>query len=190
MGWIPGRKAAGELPGLRPAGQTGLRVEVVLSFPTAPLRRDRGKSPRKPMFSELRTPRKLCWRHNFRPPARSRRKARTTNNPAEVCPTGRNRRRSPAAFLVVPDGKLALARGGNPDGFRRLILYSIKRCWRQQAAISQELLSVIILMTLSVNLGDLKRLSHHRPFGSRTLIALWLLMNLRFFGQNKCLHNE
>ena len=82
----PGRKAAGYLQGLRPAGQTGLRVEVVLSIPTAPLRRDRGKSPRKPMFSELRTPRKLCWRHNFRPPARSRRKARTTNNPAEVCP--------------------------------------------------------------------------------------------------------
>ena len=113
------RKASGDLRRLRPAGQTGLRVEGVLSIPTAPLRRDRGKSPRKPMFSELRTPRKLCWRHNFRPPARSRRKARTTNNPAEVCPTGRNRRRSPAAFLAVPDGKLALARGGNPDGLRR-----------------------------------------------------------------------
>ena len=89
-GWIPGRKAAGDLQRLRPVGQTGLRVEVVLSFPTAPLRRDRGKSPRKPIFSELRTPRKLCLRHNFRPPARSRRNARTTNNPAEVCPAGRS----------------------------------------------------------------------------------------------------
>ena len=152
--WIPGRKAAGDLQGLRPAGQTGLRVEVVLSIPTAPLRRDRGKSPRKPMFSELRTPRKLCWRHNFRPPARSRRKARTTNNPAEVCPTGRSRRRSPDAFLAVPDGTMALARGGTPIVSGGRSRYLIKKYWRPSAAISQQLLSETILMTLSENLGE------------------------------------
>ncbi|RHV90107.1 hypothetical protein DXA96_07845 [Lachnospiraceae bacterium OF09-33XD] len=27
--------------------------------------------------------------------------------------------RAPAAFLAVPDGTMALARGGNPDGHRR-----------------------------------------------------------------------
>ena len=47
------------------------------------------------------------------------RKSRITNNPAEVCPSGRSRRRSPAAFLAVPDGTMALARGGDPDGLRR-----------------------------------------------------------------------
>ena len=136
-GWIPRRKAAGDLRRLRPAGQTGLRVEVVLSIPTAPLRRDRGKSPRKPMFSELRTPRKLCLRNNFCPPARSRRNARTTNNPAEVCPAGRNRRRSPAAFLAVPDGTIALVRGGTQMVSDSRYKNSIKKYWRQLAAISQ-----------------------------------------------------
>ena len=110
--------------------------EVVLSIPTAPLRRDRGKSPRKPMFSELRTPRKLCLRHNFRPPARSRRNARTTNNPAEVCPAGRNRRRSPAAFLAVPDGTMALARGGTPMVTYGRFRNSIKKYWRQLVTIN------------------------------------------------------
>ena len=149
--WIPGRKAAGDLQGLRPAGQTGLRVEVVLSIPTAPLRRDRGKSPRKPMFSELRTPRKLCLRNNFRPPARSRRNARTTNNPAEVCPSGRNRRRSPAAFLAVSDGTVALAGGGIPmdtgSSFCDVsygIFWSIRR---NKGRISQVLPSATIRMS-------------------------------------------
>ena len=42
--WIPGRKAAGELQRLRPAGQTGLRVEVILRLPKTTLQGYRGKS--------------------------------------------------------------------------------------------------------------------------------------------------
>ena len=42
--WIPGRKAAGGLRRLRPAGQTGLRVEVILRLPEATLQGYRGKS--------------------------------------------------------------------------------------------------------------------------------------------------
>ena len=41
---MPGRKAAGDLRRLRPAGQTGLRVEVILRLPKATLQGYRGKS--------------------------------------------------------------------------------------------------------------------------------------------------
>ena len=43
-GWIPGRKAAGDLRRLWPARQTGLRVEVILRLPEATLQGYRGKS--------------------------------------------------------------------------------------------------------------------------------------------------
>ena len=71
------------------------------------------------MPSILRSPRPPCLRHSGRPLESGLRKSRITNNPAEVCPTGRNRWRFPAAFLAVPDGTMALARGGDPDGLRR-----------------------------------------------------------------------
>ena len=153
-GWIPGRKAAGDLRRLRPARQTGLRVEVILRLPEATLQGYRGKSGGRLDAFILRSPRPPCMRHSGRPLESGLRKSRITNNPAEVCPSGRSRRRSPAAFLAVPDGTMALARGGTPIVSGGRFRYLIKKYWRQSAAISQQLLSETILMTLSENLGE------------------------------------
>ena len=106
------------------------------------------------MPSILRSPRPPCMRHSGRPLESGLRKSRITNNPAEVCPTGRSRRRSPVAFLAVPDGTMALARGGTPIVSGGRFRYLIKKYWRQSAAISQQLLSETILMTFSENLGE------------------------------------
>ena len=131
------RKAAGELRRLRPVGQTSAGLLVILDF-------------RRP----LSRGRPLCFKHGGRGERRMEgikpstglspvplesglRKSRITNNPAEVCPSGRSRRRSPAAFLAVPDGTMALARGGTPIVSGGRFRYLIKKYWRQSAAISQ-----------------------------------------------------
>ena len=94
------RKAAGELRRLRPVGQTSAGLLVVLAFRRL-----------------LAGGRKLCLQHNFRGvrssenigflgdlPRSLRRGAvgmlRTTSTRSPVCPAGRNRRRSPAAFRL------------------------------------------------------------------------------------------
>ena len=136
-GWIPGRKAAGDLRRLWPARQTGLRVEVILRLPEATLQGYRGKSGGRLDAFILRSPRPPCMRHSGRPLESGLRKSRITNNPAEVCPTGRSRRRSPVAFLAVPVGTMALARGGTPIVSGGRFRYLIKKYWRQSAAISQ-----------------------------------------------------
>ena len=64
------RKASGDLRRLRPVGQTSAGLLVVLAF--------RRLTPV--------------------PPERSRRNARTTSTRSPVCPPGRNRWRTPAAF--------------------------------------------------------------------------------------------
>ena len=102
---------------MRPAGQTGLRVEVILRLPKTTLQGYRGKSGGR--------------LDAFHPPFPS-----------------------PAAFLAVPDGTMALARGGTPIVSGGRFRYLIKKYWRQSAAISQQLLSETILMTLSENLGE------------------------------------
>ena len=108
------RKAAGELRRLRPVGQTSAGLLVILDF-RRPLSRGTGESPVEGLMpSILRSPRPPCLKHSGRPLESGLRKSRITNNPAEVCPSGRNRRRSPAAFLAVSDGTVALARGGTP----------------------------------------------------------------------------
>ena len=92
------RKAAGDLRRLRPVGQTSAGLLVVLAFRRL-----------------LAGGQKLCHQHNFRGvrssenisflgdlPRSLRRgavgKLRTTSTRSPVCPTGRSRRRSPAAF--------------------------------------------------------------------------------------------
>ena len=92
------RKAAGDLLGLRPAGQTSAGLLVVLAFRRL-----------------LAGGRKLFLKHNFRGvrssenigflgdlPRSLRRGAvgmlRTTSTRSPVCPAGRSPRRSPAAF--------------------------------------------------------------------------------------------
>ena len=92
------RKAAGDLQGLRPAGQTSAGLLVVLAFRRL-----------------LAGGRKLCFKHNFRGvrssenigflgdlPRSLRRGAvgllRTPSTRSPVCPAGRSRRRSPDAF--------------------------------------------------------------------------------------------
>ena len=94
------RKAAGDLRRLRPAGQTSAGLLVVLAFRRL-----------------LAGGRKLFLKHNFRGvrssenigflgdlPRSLRRGAvgmlRTTSTRSPVCPAGRNRRRSPAAFRL------------------------------------------------------------------------------------------